>query len=910
MFVNILIKPIFSLVSSLRWRYICPLRQIMPIYSMKPFFLQLIFAFAFLSLPSYSQESYELNAGWKCAPICKTTDTGIVISKNGYSIESWQPAVVPGTVLTTMLQNKQIPDPFFGMNNKLIPDIFNTGREYYTYWFVKDFEESVAPGQEVWLHLRGVNYSCDVFLNGYKLNAKTHEGMFLRQSYNVTRLIQKTGKNRLAVIAYPPDPVGNPNGGQGGDGAIARNVSHQYVAGWDWIQPIRDRNTGIWDKVIIEKTGKINIKNPHIVTLVPGKRNPQGSQKPVTIKVTAELENPTALPQKGILQYVLDGSKVSKEVTIQPHSTIEIKLPDHILNNPKLWWPNGYGEQHLYPFKMQFVQNGKISDTEEMNVGVREIQADWNTTTRSKQISVNGQRVFIKGGNWIISDAMLRFSDERYNAEVRFHRDMNLNLLRIWGGALTERPEFYEACDQYGILVMQDFWGSGDCNGRWVDPMKLDDQWTRRKYPDDHGLFLESAADQIKMIRNFPSLAIWCGGNEITLPVDIMTPLRDSILPQLDGTRWFVDYSNSDDMSFNSLGGNGDGPYGIQPLERFWNYRTWPFNSEIGSVGVGDYESLERFMPKENLVAPVYSADSKREKVDSVWQYHKYIGYEQYIDPYGKAKDARDFGKKAQLVNFDQYRALMEGFSAHMWDWYTGVIIWKTQNPWTSLRGQMYDYYLDPNACLYGLHAGSEPLHVMYNPADTAVAIVNNTFKHQYDLMLVIDAIDMKGNSKSLGQVFVEIGPSTTRSILGIKKEIRELAKKEGVFLSLKLLNVKKETVSSNLYWLADEKGNYSGLQSIQKSQVSIASRTVQTGKIAVTLTNPAGGPVAFFNRLSLLDPKTKKRLLPVFYDDNYVSILPGESKTLTLEYTPNKEVTPLLSVEGWNVEEKLVQIN
>jgi mannosylglycoprotein endo-beta-mannosidase len=300
----------------------------------------------------------------------------------------------------------------------------------------------------------------------------------------------------------------------------------------------------------------------------------------------------------------------------------------------------------------------------------------------------------------------------------------------------------------------------------------------------------------------------------------------------------------------------------------------------------------------------------RTEKVDSVWQYHKYIGYEQYIDPYGKAKDARDFGKKAQLINFDQYRALMEGFSAHMWDWYTGVIIWKTQNPWTSLRGQMYDYYLDPNACLYGLHAGSEPLHVMYNPADTAVAIVNNTFKHHYDLMLVIDAIDMKGNSKNLGQVFVEIGPSTTRSILGIKKEIRELAKKEGVFLSLKLLNVKKETVSSNLYWLADEKGNYSGLQSIQKSQVSITSREVQKGKIAVTLSNPAGGPVAFFNRLSLLDPRTKKRLLPVFYDDNYVSILPGESKTLTLEYTPDKDVSPLLSVEGWNVEEKLVQIN
>lgn len=856
-----------------------------------------------------SAQHYELRNDWKCIPISKMKDPGTAISSPDFALNGWQPAVVPGTVLTTMLENKQVPDPFFGMNNKQIPDIFNTGRDYYTYWFVKDFDEKAAPGQEVWLHLRGVNYSCDVYLNGKKLNAKLHSGMFLRQTYNITQYIGKTGKNRLAVIVYPPDPVGNPNGGQGGDGTIARNVAHQYVAGWDWIQPIRDRNTGIWDKVTIEKTGKINIKNPHVITLVPGKRTPGASQQPATVKVTAELENVGSVPQKGILQYVLDGNKVSKEVTIGPHSTVEVKLPDLSLKNPKLWWPNGYGAQDLYDLKMQFTLAGKVSDTEALKVGVREIQAEWNATTHSKQISVNGQKVFIKGGNWIISDAMLRFSDERYNAEVRFHRDMNLNLLRIWGGALTERPEFYEACDRYGILVMQDFWGSGDCNGRWVDPAKADDQWTRRKYPDDHNLFLESAADQIKMIRNFPSLAIWCGGNEITLPIDIMTPLRDSILPALDGTRWFVDYSNSDDMSFNALGGNGDGPYGIQPPARFWNYRTWPFNSEIGSVGVGDHHSLERFLPEANRIAPEYSAGTRREKVDSVWQYHKYIGYDGHIAPYGKATDMRDFGKKAQLVNFDQYRALMEGFSAHMWDWYTGVIIWKTQNPWTSLRGQMYDYYLDPNACLYGLHSGSEPLHVMYNPADTAVAIVNNTFKHQYDLMLVIDAIDMKGNVKQLTQVFVEIGPSTTRKIIDINREIREMAKKEGMFLSLRLLNLDKKPVSDNLYWLPDATGNHSGLQTMPESQATTTARIVSKGKIEVTLKNPTNAPLAFFNRIALIDPNTKKRILPVFYDDNYVSVLPGDSKTVVLEYTPKSGVEPVVSVEGWNAKEQLVRI-
>ena len=153
------------------------------------------------------------------------------------------PATVPGTVLTTLLNNNKVPDPFYGMNNKYIRDIYETGNAYYTYWFVKDFKETAHGEELVWLHLRGVNYKCDVYLNGKKLNRKTHEGMFLRQQYNITAVLAKDGNNRLAVIVYPPDAPGNPNGGQGGDGTIAKNLTHQYTAGWDWIQPVRDRNT-------------------------------------------------------------------------------------------------------------------------------------------------------------------------------------------------------------------------------------------------------------------------------------------------------------------------------------------------------------------------------------------------------------------------------------------------------------------------------------------------------------------------------------------------------------------------------------------------------------------------------------------------------------------------------------------
>ena len=852
-----------------------------------------------------SQNRYELNSGWVCASLGSVKTTGEKISATSYSVKGWMPATVPGTVLTTLLNNKKVPDPFYGMNNEKIPDIYKTGRDHYTYWFVKEFSEKAPTGNEqVWLQFRGVNYSCDIFLNGKKLNSSRHYGMFLRQSYNITRLLNSTGPNRLAVIVYPIDPVGNPNGGQGGDGTIARNVSHQYVAGWDWIQPMRDRNTGIWDKVYIERTGSVNIKNPHVVTQVPGVRTPEGPQLPAQIIASAELENPTDKKKEGILQYQIDGQTIKQSVSIEPGEVKEVALPSFQLNKPKLWWPSGYGPQHLYTIRFQFLENGQtVTDEDTVTTGVREIQTTWNAITRSKQVLVNGQKIFIKGGNWIISDAMLRFTDQRYDAEVRYHRDMNLNLIRVWGGALIERPEFFKACDRYGMLVMQDFWMSGDCNGRWVDPMKSEDQWTRRKYPNDHTLFLQSVADQVKLVRNHPSLAIWCGGNEITPPEDILIPMRDSILPALDGTRWFVDYSNSDDMSYNALGGNGDGPYNIQSNSYFWEHRTFPFNSEVGSVGVGDYVSLQRFIPPLNMQFPQYA----NKTVDSVWEYHKYISYDKYIDLFGKIYDIADWSRKAQLVNYDQYRALAEGFSNHMWDWYTGFIIWKTQNPWTALRGQMYDYYLDPNACLFGLRNGSEPVHVMCNPTDGMVTIVNNSFEEKRNMMLAVRFYDISGKDSFVTQVFTYVEPSSVKPILSVKELMNKLAKDNGVFLSLQLLDEKKQVISDNFYWWPDEIGQYTGLQALPPAPLKVKAIQAGKGKIEITLNNPETNPVAFFNRLTLMDAKKKERVLPVFYSDNYFSIVPGGEKKIIVEY--DGTITPAITVEGWNVRSQEISV-
>jgi hypothetical protein len=276
---------------------------------------------------------------------------------------------------------------------------------------------------------------------------------------------------------------------------------------------------------------------------------------------------------------------------------------------------------------------------------------------------------------------------------------------------------------------------------------------------------------------------------------------------------------------------------------------------------------------------------------------------------YGKPGNITDFAAKAQLVNYDQYRALVEGYSAHMWEWYTGVIIWKTQNPWTAMRGQMYDYYLDPNAGLYGLNKGSEPLHVMYNPADGMVMIANNTFSARRNIMLQVTAIDMRGKRTLLTQVFSEIEPTRAKKFLSIKKAMEELGKAEGVFLSLRLLDENQEILSDNFYWLPDSTGNYSGLQQMKKSKIDISATNISEGKIRVSIKNAKDNPVAFFNRLSMVNAETRQRILPAFYSDNYVSVLPGEEKIVVIEYTPGKGQKVVVEISGWNVERMQLEV-
>ena len=791
----------------------------------------------------------------------------------------WFPARVPGTVLTTLLENHMYPAPEFGLNNNLIPDIHEVGNDFYTYWFTRQFTINNLPeGRNVWLNFRGINYKAEIFLNGKRNNRNTHEGMFLRKTFNITPYLRTDAPNVLAVLVYPPTHAGNPNGGQGGDGQIARNNTMQYTPGWDWIQPVRDRNTGIWDEVSITTTGPVCLSSPYVVTKVPGVRDPETkTQREAFVNTSVELENTGSTSLKGLLVCETNGTRLTQPITLSPFEKKTVSLNPLAVKNPRLWWPNGIGEQPLYDMNLSFEIGNQVSDRERLRYGIREITSDKCPDNGGRRFFVNGQKIYVTGGNYINSDWLLRLSPERYRDEVRFHAEMNLRMIRVWGGALVERPEFYNACDEFGILVFQDLWGSGDCNGAWEDPTKMDSRERRWEYPDNHDLFIASVEDQVKMIRNHPSLCFWCGANEWPLAKDIDQCLRKEVFPQLDPERLFVSFSTDTLFTRNYLGDNGDGPYGIQEPEWFFSFRSHPFNPEAGSVGSPEVESMREMMTEQDLAGFPRKGFTR----NYTWRYHKDLGYGDHLERYGEVKDIETYCKYAQVVNYDQYRSFMEGWASHMWDWYTGILIWKTQNPWTSLRGQMYDWSLDVNASLYGTRKGCEPLHAYYNPVTRKAGLLNTTLKDYTDLSIIARIYNLEGKLLWEKETRANSKANTVQELLDIPVP-------EGIqgayFLRLAL-----NADVPNIYWLTTEPKDYTSLSQLPKSRPDIKTDIKKEGSNFVgTVRLSADSQISFFNRIKVFDRETGKRILPVHYSDNYITLMPGDQQEISLEFPAN----------------------
>ena len=676
----------------------------------------------------FSLQSSDVHGGdsiWEMKKASEVSARAEDLSKSGYEDEGWMPAVVPGTVLNSLVYNGVYPEPYFGLNNKLtsglIPDISVVGRDFYTYWFRTEFDAvPVGKDERIWMQVDGVNYRAEFWLNGKMVCFVS--GMFNQQFVDVTDYVIRDGKNVLAVKVYPIDEPGGPRKGtskswgaagefrNGGNGEIGKNVSMLMTVGWDFtfLDGIRDRNTGIWRDIRFFRSGKVMLNHPFI------KSELNDNYDSAAQTVSVEVRNPGFGTQKVKVtgEILGEGITFSKDVTVLRGLTETVEFspadfPQLVIDNPRLWWPVNKGKPEMYTAVIKAEQNGVVQDSISVRFGIREITSDTDTPDKSRRFYVNGKPVFIKGTNWI-PENMLRTSDERTYAELRYTAQSGVNLIRQWGGGITESDRFYDLCDSLGIMVWTEFWMTGDT-----------------KHPVDRGLYLQNVESTVKRIRNHPSLAYYVCSNESTE----MPGIHDLIM-ELDGTRGYQ-------MQSECAGVHDGSPYKtVNPMRHYENTasdrgsRVDGFNPEYGAPCLPTVECLREMMPEEDLW-PVNK---------EVWDYSDGNGFHQmstlYVDlvnMYGKSDSIDEFAMKGQFVGAMNYKSIWEVWNYNKFGygdrWTSGFLYWYHNSAVRQVCGRMWDWSLEPTAALYAAANACEPLHPQFDYLKNTVSVVNDYYK-------------------------------------------------------------------------------------------------------------------------------------------------------------------------------------
>ena len=681
----------------------------------------------------WSQKVISLNSDnrdilWKVTPQSDIGRDSVKIYSESYNMDSWVKAVVPGAVFTSYVEAGIEKDPNFGDN------IYKVDKAKYNrnFWYRTTFNTpSFKDGENVWLNFEGINRKGEIFLNGYRLGEL--DGFMQRGKFKVTGIVHPNGKNVLAVLVkYPPTPIPN-------------YQSPTYISsdGWDWMPSVPGLLSGITDDVFLSVTGGVTIVDPWIRTKVPSKNKG-------IVSVSADLSNDSDkdIDGKCIINIQPGNVELQKNFKISAGQKVSASFDSSfykelIFNNPKLWWPNGYGEPHLYTCDIKYVANGDVLDKKEIKFGIREYAYD--TIGSVFHLHINGEPVFVKGGNWGMSEYMLRCRGDEYDLKVRLHKDMNMNMIRNWIGSVTDE-EFYEACDKYGIMVWDDFWLNSHPN-----------------LPDDVFAFNRNAVEKIKRLRNHASIAVWCGDNEGYPLPPLNGWLRENVSTFDKDDRWYHANSHSDALT-------GSGPWtNFNPDWYFTKYpggfggnRGWGFRTEIGTAVFTSFESFKKFMPEKDWWPR-----------NDMWDKH-FFGksaanggpdrYENSINEnYGKATGIEDFCRKAQLLNIVTNKALYEGWQHNMWNDASGVMTWMSQSAYPSFVWQTYDYYYDLNGAYWGVKKACEPLHIQWNPADNAINVINTSAEDANNVTALAEVYNMDGSlQKRYSKKLTAAAPSNT----------------------------------------------------------------------------------------------------------------------------------------------------
>ena len=885
-----------------------------------------------------------LRAGWKLQAAPRVNAPAETISSTSYDDSGWMEAIVPGTVLTTMVARGLYPDPDYDLNNLAIPESLNK----QNYWYRKEFAApAIKDRQNLTLTFEGINYSASVWLNGKHLGEI--QGAFVRGSFDVTDVVKKTGKNVLAVRISPPPHPGIPHeqsikGGPGENGGIMVIDGPTFAAteGWDWIPGVRDRNAGIWQDVKLTASGGVSVGDVQVITTLP-----QHDSSEADVEVVVPLTSKSRSPIRGDVHVSFDDLNVTKHVAIGGEQA-EIRLaPSEYtqlkVKQPKLWWPNGYGEPALHTMKIWFTAGGKTLSEKQVRFGMREISyelslldaqgnlrrlefspseakgakvvsqahaalrqtalgwvaslypgAEGSHSLRTLSdlrtapylvIRVNGVRIACKGGNWGMDDYRKRVSREHLEPFFRLHRDAHLNMIRNWMGQDSEEV-FYDLADEYGLLVWNDFWDSTQ-----------DDNLE----PADPALFLANAKDTILRFRNHPSIAVWCGRNE-GVPPPIINEGLEKLAREVDGTRYYSGSSNQVNLQIS-------GPYSYKPPSKFFTTLNRGFSVEVGTPSMSTLESFQ------HSIAP-----ADQWPISDAWAYHDWHQsgngdvapfMQELATEFGPANSLEDFERKAQMLNYVDHRAIFEGFNAHLWAPNSGRLLWMTQPAWPSTMWQILSADYDTQASFYGVKLAAEPVHVQMNLPDLHAAIVNNTGNPIAGATLQVHA--MRGNGSPVFEHQETVSAPAQSVTDSFLVDVGEASAKGVVFIEMELTDANRTLLSKNFYWYAADSETYRGMNSLPQVALT-TSAIMQTGtggdaQVSVTLDNP-GTAVGVAAKLTLLRSTDGERILPAYYSDNYVSLLPGEKRVIKIAYPAALGNMPAtVAIRGWNITPAKVEV-
>jgi hypothetical protein len=798
---------------------------------------------------------------------------GATLSKVGFQDQDWVIATVPGTVLSSYLNIGAIPDPNYGENQLLISDSFF----YADFWYRNEFTTpALTEGQRAWLNFDGVNWKADVFLNGERLGRV--EGGFMRGRFDVTGRLLAGRKNALAVRIEKDDTPGSmkqktfESPGKNGGALGIDNPTYHASIGWDWIPTIRGRDTGIWGDVYLTLSGAVTIENPFVSTTLP---LPDTSRADVSIEV--ELVNHTSKPVTGTLRGRLAELQFEQRVSVDGSATQKVKFdpsntPALRLQNPKLWWPAGYGEPHLYALELSFeAPKRMVSDTKAFQIGVR--QMSYSEEGGALRIWINGRQFVARGGNWGFSESMLRYRAREYDAAVRYHREMNFTMIRNWVGQVGDE-EFFAACDRHGIMVWQEFWLANPADG---------------PDPEDDDLFMRNVNDSVLRFRNHPSIGLYCGRNEGNPPPPLDGGIRKVLAEKHPGIHYI---SNS---AFGVV--SGGGPYRAMPRNFYFTLGADPkLHSEMGMPNIPPMESVRAMMPESALWPQ-----------GLVWGLHDFClggaqggeSFRTMIDyDYGGAGNVDEWVSLAQFINYEGYRAMFEAQSKYR----MGLLLWMSHPCWPSFVWQTYDYYFEPTAAYFGCKKGCEPLHIQWNPATESIEVVNYSAGNMRGLTATVEVLNMDGTKQWEKSATLDSAEDSVTPCIKMEypPELTSLH-----FLRLALTRG-AETVSTNFYLRGREEGNYRAIRQLPRVNLEAATRVDRQGnrwQLTTELHNPSNQP-ALMIRLKAVREKSGDRILPAIYSDNYISLMPGERRTIQteLEHADTRGETPRVVVEGFNV--------